>query len=345
MDDLEKLVETMKLAMDIKDEEAASAQAEAKAAKEEVVRLRQDTSGTASHQETASPMPRTVYISPGRKLERFIGRPEKGSDPSAEDWIEDAQMVMASKNLREGEQVAFLLEHLGGKARREILGRGAEVKDPLRIFAVLLKVFGDSSNLPQLQQKFYSYRQADGEDIVSLSLELVRLFDRIIALDPSLQHTRENQLKDRLAEAVREETVQMELRRLIADKPSMSFFDTRDHLIRILGKEKLGKSKKETVVLREATAEADLGHQIRKQEEQIAKQQTQIRSLLSFLENKPRGQPRPRRDTNSISCWNCNGTGHYRRDCPLPLRIPPTQPTTRGPVNNTTQAPTPSSLN
>lgn len=84
-----------------------------------------------------------------------------------------------------------------------------------RIFAVLLKVFEDSSNLPQLQQKFYSYRQVDGEDIVSLSLELVRLFDCITALDLSFKHTRENQLKDRLAEAVREETVQMELRRLI----------------------------------------------------------------------------------------------------------------------------------
>ena len=92
MDDLEKLVETMKLAMDIKDEEAASAQAEAKAAKEEVVRLRQDTSGTASHQETESPMPRTVYITPGRKLERFSGRPEKSSDPSGEDCIEDVHV-------------------------------------------------------------------------------------------------------------------------------------------------------------------------------------------------------------------------------------------------------------
>ena len=61
---------------------------------------------------------------------------------------------------------------------------------------------------------------------MSLSLELVRLFDRIFVLDPFPKHTRENQLKDRLAEAVREETVQMELQRLIGNKPSMSFFDT-----------------------------------------------------------------------------------------------------------------------
>ena len=67
-----------------------------------------------------------------------MGAHRKSSDPSAEDWIEDAQMVMASMNLREEEQVAFLLKHLCGKARTEILGRGADVKkDPSRIFAVL----------------------------------------------------------------------------------------------------------------------------------------------------------------------------------------------------------------
>ena len=49
----------------------------------------------------------------------------------------------------------YLLEHLAGEARREILGRGDEVKsNPEQIFAVLVRVFGDGDSLPQLQQQF-----------------------------------------------------------------------------------------------------------------------------------------------------------------------------------------------
>ena len=319
-------METLKLAMDTKEAEAASARAEAEAAKEELQSLldAQDKSAVTEESTTKlSPplqtpdhkgMSRTLYISSGRKLERFGARPEKAGDPSAEDWIEDAQLVMASKSLREDEQAAFLMEHLYGKARREILGRVEDVKTcPHKIFQVLSKVFGDTGNLAQLQQRFYGYRQAEGEDIVSLSLELVKLFDRMIQLDPTLKHSREAQLKDRLAEAVKEDAVQMELRRLSSDKPRLSFFDTRDHLIKIMGKDR-PKSKKEAVV-RETTVEGTLNSTIRKQEEQIATQQTQIQTLLTNLQNARR-QPSPRNGAGR--CWNCNETGHFKRECPHP---------------------------
>ena len=327
--DMEKTMEALKLAMDTKEAEAASARAEAQAAKEELQDLLRDQDKSASPDESLpkpSPslhtpdqgMSRTLYISSGRKLERFGGRPEKAGDPSAEDWIEDAQLVMASKSFREDEQAAFLMEHLFGKARREILGRGDDVRTcPKKIFQVLSKVFGDTSNLAQLQQRFYGYRQAEGEDIVSLSLELVKLFDRMIVLDPTLKHTREAKLEDRLAEAVKEEAVQVELRRLASDKPHLSFFDTRDHLIKIMGKDR-PKGKREAVV-RETTVEGSLNSTIRKQEEQIAAQQTQIQTLLTYLQTAQR-KPRPKNGAGR--CWNCNESGHFKRECPHP----PSQP-------------------
>ena len=120
---------------------------------------------------------RVVYVYQSRKIEKFRGRPEKPSDPGVEDWIADAKAASESRGLGTKEQAAYLIEHLGGDARLEILGRGEAVKtDPAQIYAVLLRVFGDGDSLPQLQQLFYSYKQREGENLVTCSLALVKIF-------------------------------------------------------------------------------------------------------------------------------------------------------------------------
>lgn len=93
--------------------------------------------------------------------------------------------------------VGFIAEHSGGKARQEITGRGEEVKDnPEEIFKVLLSVFGEGEDMPALQQRFYSFVQGS-EDILTCSLTLVDLYDRITELDDSFKPSRES-LKDAL---------------------------------------------------------------------------------------------------------------------------------------------------
>ena len=69
--------------------------------------------------------------------------------------MSDVRGQLASRQLTIEEGASFVLDHLAGKARQEILGRGDEVTaNPEEIFKVLLKVFGDGDTLPQLQQKF-----------------------------------------------------------------------------------------------------------------------------------------------------------------------------------------------
>ena len=135
----------------------------------------------------------------------------------------------------------YLVEHLAGEARREVLGRGNEVKvDPDAIYEVLIRVFGDGDNLAPLQQRFFAYKQSDKEDLISCSLRLVDLYDRMTKCDSSLTLRRETQLKSRLAEAVRDESISMELRRLNVDHPEYSFFKARDHMIEL---RKVGKAQ------------------------------------------------------------------------------------------------------
>lgn len=254
---------------------------------------------------------RVVYVAQSRKLDKFKGRPEKTTDPGVEEWIEDAKAACQSKGLGSKDQAAYLIEHLGGNARREVLGRGEAVsRDPSQIFAVLLRVFGDGDSLPQQQQQFYSYRQKEGEDLVSCSLALVKIFDRIVQLDPSFLPGRDTQLKNRLAEAVLDQSLRTELRRLNAEHPELPFFDARDRVIKLTNSQNKPLVKEATV--REVAIDKDLQKIVEQQTAQIAAQQKQIESLITAMKNlEPRdGQKKTRK------CWLCDSTGHIKRNCP-----------------------------
>ena len=59
----------------------------------------------------------------------------------------------------------LVMEHLKGKARIEISGRGIR-DDPEAIFKALLQTFGDTNDLASLQERLYQCRQARGETLV-----------------------------------------------------------------------------------------------------------------------------------------------------------------------------------
>ena len=300
-------VEGLKLALAKKEKEAQETAENLGAVEQELKNLLKQSKDESVKGEGV------VYVTQSRKLERFKGRPVKTTDPTVEEWIEDAKASSDSKGLTKEQTALYLLEHLAGEARREILGRGDEIKSkPEQIYAVLLRVFGDGDSLPQLQQQFFSYRQKEGEDLVSLSLHLVQLFDRIVQLDSSFKPGRDSQLKNRLAEAVRDDSTRTELRRLNSEHPELSYFDARDRVMKLMSQ--YGKSDKlrQNTLVQETAADQDVQSILKQQSQQIAAQQKQIESLVAALSGRnvfPHGGG-PRR------CWACDSSGHLRRDCP-----------------------------
>ncbi|PIK58589.1 Transposon Ty3-I Gag-Pol polyprotein [Apostichopus japonicus] len=84
-----------------------------------------------STSEEGDKQPSVVYLSQGQRIDRFCDRPTKPGDPSVQEWIRDVRSQLEVRRLGPKDQASLILNHLGGKARKEIAGRGDEVqKDP-----------------------------------------------------------------------------------------------------------------------------------------------------------------------------------------------------------------------
>ena len=210
-------------------------------------------------------------------------------------------------------------------------------RDAKEILKTLAKVFGDSCTLPQLQQHLYGYKQGDGEDLAACSLEIVRLFDRITEMDPSFVQSRKAQLNSRIAEAVSNDGMRMELRRLASDHPDLSFFDTRDHVLELMGRREKIKARRDVTMQEVNAAGNGMQDALKQQAEQIAAPQKQIQSLLTLV-SKPvqsAAQRCPFINNGPRRCWNCNQLGHLKWDCPL-QGSKPDAPTQAPPQTNST---------
>ena len=257
-----------------------------------------------------------VVVLPTTRLEKFRGRPESATDPSVREWVSDIRGQAKARNLSAADFANLIISHLAGEARKEIAGRDDQVRaDPEEIIKALLKVFGGDDELPVLQQRFYAYEQGHDE-LLTCSLNLVDLYDRIVEKDESFRACREPSLKGRFAEAVNDEALKRELRRLNEELPNLKFFELRDRAIRWMGAPKQKRvSGFETQSQIDPVAEA-----LEKQSQRMDKQQRQIDELLELMKQKSSSytvsRTKARYSGRDQRCWCCGSADHMRRDCP-----------------------------
>ena len=175
---------------------------------------------------------------------------------------------------------------------------------------------GDS--LPQLQQRFFAYRQTN-EDLLTYSLALVTLYDKIGERDASFKACRNTTLKGRLAEAVRDEGLRRELHRLNLDNPDLSYFDVRDRAQQWLGN--AGHVKVEQVKSR--ATHVEMQNLIEEQGRQLQELQELVREIQVAPREKPGGAERKhweRKPDSQRLCWRCGAADHLQRNCPQPSK-------------------------
>ena len=138
---LEEKIQKLRLLVTEREEEAQASQEEVdrlvRRTSERTPSASSDTSSTKPPHDDQSTARHTtqsqiLYLTQGRKLDRFKRKPEKSTDPLVEEWVEDAEAAMTSRRLGGVERAAFLMEHLTGQARREILRRGQGVQHDSR---------------------------------------------------------------------------------------------------------------------------------------------------------------------------------------------------------------------
>ena len=254
---------------------------------------------------------RPLYVT-SRKLEKFRDRPQTASDPSVHEWIGDMRAHLDGQRLSTEQKAAVVMEHLAGRARLEVQGRGIGVaSDPAEIFLVLSKVFGDGDSLEQLMSRFFAYQQRPSEDLVTTSLELLSIFQRMVDLDRSLDGNGHKMLKDRIAEAVADEGLRRELRRLNVESPSLTYFELRDRAIHWLGNNSTPVLKK--AINHEVPSSCTLDsltQMVRDQQELFKTLAEEIKEVRSY--SRGRGI----NNQGQRVCFNCNKADHMIRDCP-----------------------------
>lgn len=308
-DELERQRDDLQQRLDAERERTEAAYKEAQELKEQLLKA----------QTAAPPKVQPIYMTATRKLDRFRGKPNTDADCTVQEWVDDVRLQMAARQLDAASQAAFVMDNLAGNARQEILGRGDDVKkDATKIFTVLLKVFGDGDSLPTLQQKFFSCQQSEKEDLLSVSLRLVELYDRICRLDANYKPNKESTLKSRLAEVVKEDTLKREIRRLNIESPDMNFFEMRDRAIEWLGHGPPPTTQRRATAQEVGTE--DVMALLIRQGEQLEKQQKQIEELLQNSKKRHNGPRKETKDQDKTprACYRCQSLDHLIRDCPQP---------------------------
>ncbi|KAL8604490.1 hypothetical protein ACOMHN_015774 [Nucella lapillus] len=168
------------------------------------------------------------------KLPLFSGESDDGP---AEDFIQEVHRVLAAYEMAKPLAVEYIIRHLQGKARREVLLRDREdTNTPEKVTNILQEVFGDGRRVTTLLSIFYSRQQQPEESAFDYS-HVLRGLERTLHMKDAGSLTADF-LRDRFVEGLFNPALRTHLRRMTRRKPQTTFFQARTEAMRWLQEEK-----------------------------------------------------------------------------------------------------------
>lgn len=281
-----------------------------------------DESGTSCHD---------MYVSRRRDIVRYLG--EDVID--VEDWIIDIQEHLTNTNYNRDNWSAFVLDHIGGVAKRELRSRALN-KPSIKtndIFSALRETFGIKLAEEELLESFYSRKQYAGESLLELSHSLCYMYDRM-----KMSCERDIILRNRFIGAVTDDNLKRELQRLNREQ-TLTFIELRargiaysntqpDKYNASRGISRVDISHDEKQVLASEKERKLLFDRIDVQDKRIDKLTGLVEKLLdpsssmdvNFYRQHNHSRstrvPQHRADRRlGENCWECGELGHIARYC------------------------------
>lgn len=154
--------------------------AEVAAFSEQLAPLQEKLNGleaAAAPPQQQQPQVVKVDLPTEKRLRKYVGGQD---DKVLEDWLADAERVIAAHSMKDKWAVEFLYNSLEEAARDKIrLRPAAEWNDRTKLFQVLREVFGERLSQTQMLQKFFGRRQKERESSQVYSHALMSLANHI----------------------------------------------------------------------------------------------------------------------------------------------------------------------
>lgn len=271
---------------------------------------------------------RIVLLPRERRCSIFNGE----LDEDIFEWIEDVKASLRTRRLNSVDEALFILDHLGGSAKREIRFRPREEReDPDKVFGILKELYGSSRSYISLQEKFFSRKQRETESLQDFSHALLALMERIKQHAPGGMPNSITLLRDQFVEHVFDNGLRRELKRFVRLNPGSTILEVRKEAIRWVDEGMCSPEQRE----RSNSVPASFATQYQVQgcntvnpvqnrgnsdfvelKELLKAQQAQLNQLaqgLQHLQSHPAlGRPR---FNSPIICRRCHRPGHIARDC------------------------------
>ena len=273
---------------------------------------------------------KTVFVTKDRKLPKFDGTGD------LEDWMEEIQLYCDTHEIDETKCAELMLEQLSGLAKDEVRCRVTAGVSLNTIQGVLREAFGETLTIGQLWGKFHSTKQQK-ENILEFSIKLMKLISRIAKLDRTTSIKRDQLLKSRFTEGLRDEHLRRDAVRLDLDHPEWDFYTLRKRVMQLAGSEcsAMGNAVKAEVeqnVVSEKQKDEVL-ELLRKQQDTLSDMGSRLKKLefsdkpsgkvfkkKNWKQKQGKGHKEPSKHVNDKGerlCFKCDQPGHVLARCPL----------------------------
>lgn len=278
----------------------------------------------------------TVIVPRERKIRKFFGEETIDGDYKLEDFIEE---VKTRQSVSPGEEVQFVLDHLGGEAKKEVRSCGKGWKTAEDLCKILRDAFGEQRSLPTLLADFIDRRQGGREAVRSYSNDLFTRFSILRAKQKEVGRVEmaEEVLVDQFVDGLHDRGLVLELKRQMAQGHG-SFPELRSVAVEWERSQRPHRRLRDgagvnTVVedhteylikMEEKQKELlQLNAQMQKELETMKKKQMRMEAALRTERDRPPDQlqmhkwrkPEFTKEGEPI-CFTCRKPGHMKRNCP-----------------------------